>query len=356
MKIVIYGLTITSSWGNGHATTFRSLCKALHRRGHHIDFVEKNVEWYASNRDMPQPYFCDVRLYEDWDSEAATLLLLSHDADVVVIGSYFPDAIDLTRRLLDLSRQLIFFYDIDTPITMARLSEKGSAEYLLPAFIKEYAAYLSFTGGTLLQDLASEYEAKRPRAFYCSVDPDMYQPSESVSRFRADLSYLGTYAADRQKSLQELLVGTAQLRPETRFLVAGPQYPDTLSWPANVKRIVHIAPPQHPAFYSSARFTLNLTRSEMIAAGWSPSVRLFEASACGAAILSDYWDGLEEFLTPGEEVLLPSTALEAAEILSTMTDEERLLLGRRARSRVLDEHTSDHRARQFEDIVSECTI
>ena len=221
--------------------------------------------------------------------------------------------------------------------------------------IPEYAAYLSFTGGPMLRDIAERYGAVRALAFYCSVDPDMYQPTSAANRFRADLSYLGTYAADRQASLDELLGRTAHLKPEMKFLVAGPQYPEKLRWNQNVTRITHISPPQHPAFYSSARFTLNLTRSEMIQAGWSPSVRLFEASACGAAILSDYWTGLEEFFTPGEDILLPSGAEETADILQDLGEADRLLLGSRARTRVLDEHTSDHRAKQFEEIVSSCS-
>ena len=354
MKITIYGLTITSSWGNGHATTFRSLCKALHRRGHQIDFVEKDVEWYASNRDMPDPSFCTVHLYSDWLSEAPALLTISHDADVILIGSFFPDAINLTRRLLEHARQPLLFYDIDTPITVAGLRESGRTDYLEAGLIPEYSAYLSFTGGPLLRDLAERYKAVRASAFYCSVDPDMYRPTAAEARFRADLSYLGTYAADRQGSLDELLGGAARLNPEMRFLVAGPQYPQDLTWDSNVARITHISPPQHPAFYCSARFTLNLTRSEMIQAGWSPSVRLFEASACGAAILSDYWPGLEDFFAPGEEILLPSGAAETAEILQELSDAERSLLGARARTRVLDEHTSEHRAKQFEEIVSSC--
>ena len=355
MKITIYGLTITSSWGNGHATTFRSLCKALHRRGHQIEFVEKNVEWYASNRDLPRPDFCKVRLYEEWTVESSALLACSSDADVVVIGSYFPDAIALTLLLLERKHPLIFFYDIDTPITMAHLRDVGRTDYLVPHLISKYDAYLSFTGGPLLHDLETKFGAKRARAFYCSVDPDKYQPALLEPRFKADLSYLGTYAMDRQDSLRRLLDETASLEPEMRFLVAGPQYPESIAWSPNVCRIMHLAPPEHPAFYSSSRFTLNLTRAEMIAAGWSPSVRLFEASACGAAIISDYWIGLEDFLCPREEILLPANAAETARLLRDLTDTDRLKIGWRARSRVLDEHTSNHRARQFEEIVSECT-
>ena len=355
MKIAIYGLTITSSWGNGHATTFRSLCKALHRRGHHIDFIEKDVEWYRSNRDLPKPSFCTVHLYTDWASESAALLNLSADADVVVVGSYFPDAINLTERLVSRSRQLVFFYDIDTPITMAQLRANGSTEYLEASLIPHFAAYLSFTGGPTLHELESRFGARHAHAFYCSVDPDMYQPTQPRREFSADLSYLGTYAPDRQQTLLRFLNEPANLQPDMHFLVAGPQYPESTQWASNVRRIIHIAPPDHPAFYSSARFTLNLTRSDMIAAGWSPSVRLFEASACGAAILSDSWPGLEEFLSPNEQILLPASSTEVARLLRDLSDSDRAAIGARARERILDEHTSTHRAEQFESIVSAAT-
>lgn len=354
MKIVVYGLTITSSWGNGHATTYRSLLKALARRGHRIHFVEKDVEWYRSNRDLPCPGFCSVHLYEKWETSAAPLLALSKDADVVIVGSYFADAIAATRALLAEVHCPILFYDIDTPITLGRLREQGGTEYLDAALIPRYAAYLSFTGGPALRELEQRFGSPCAVAFFCSVDPDLYHPTPERAEFRCDLSYLGTYAADRQPKLMRLLDGAAALLPQRRFLVAGPQYPKETTWQPNVDRIIHISPPDHPAFYSSCRFTLNLTRDDMVAAGYSPSVRLFEASACGATILSDTWPGIEDFLTPGEEVLFPKDATEVASILQDMPDAERRKVGQRARERILSEHTAEHRAAQFEQIVSNC--
>lgn len=352
MRIVIYGLTITSSWGNGHGTTYRSLVKALAKRGHRIHFVERDVEWYRSNRDLPEPNFCSIQLYDDWGKSAKRLLEASADADVVMIGSYFPDAIALTRELLSIGRGPIVFYDIDTPVTMARLREFGKTEYLEAELIPYYSAYLSFTGGPALIELQQRFGSPWAVPFYCSVDPDLYRPAACREAFRCDLSYLGTYAADRQSKLMQLLGGTAALLPQRKFIVAGPQYPEDLVWPVNVGRMIHIAPAEHPSFYSSSRFTLNLTRGDMVAAGYSPSVRLFEASACGTVILSDCWAGLEEFLKPGEEILLPDNAQDMAEILTEMADEERVRMGRRARERILAEHTSQHRAEEFERVVA----
>lgn len=354
MKFVFFGLTITSSWGNGHGTTYRSLLKALAARGHRLQFVENDVEWYRSNRDMPEPEFCSVALYDDWAQDARRLKALARDADAIVIGSYFPDAVTATRELLEDGHETILFYDIDTPITIQRLRTDGRAEYLDPELIPHYAAYLSFTGGPILREIESRFGSPWAVPFYCSVDADAYKPRPVRKEFECALSYLGTYAKDRQPKLEILLNESARLTPEQRFIVAGPQYPSEITWPKNVERIIHLSPPEHPTFYSSSRFTLNLTRDDMVAAGYSPSVRLFEASACGAAILSDSWTGLDEFLTPGEEVLLPRDAQEVKAILEGMPEHDRLRMGQRARQRILDQHTSVHRAAQFEEVVERC--
>ena len=354
MKIVVYGLTITSSWGNGHATTYRSLLRALAQLGHTVDFVEKDVEWYRSNRDLPDPAYCTVHLYDDWWMEEKRLVARAADADVVVIGSYFPDAIAATQAILGAASRPVLFYDIDTPITLAALRADGRTEYLDASQIPQYAAYLSFSGGPALLELEERFGAKRAIAFFCSVDPDTYYPAAKRGDYRSDLSYLGTYAPDRQAKLTHLLDETAAMLPERRFIVAGSQYPPACVWQDNVIRLIHLPPAEHAAFYSSSCFTLNLTRSDMVAAGYSPSVRLFEASACRAAILSDRWPGLEDLLTPGEEVLIPANSAEVAQILIHLSEEERIRIGRRAQERVLSEHTAHHRALQFEEIVSSC--
>jgi spore maturation protein CgeB len=354
VRIVIFGLTITSSWGNGHGTTYRSLVKALAQLGHHIHFVEKDVEWYRSNRDMPQPPFCTVHLYENWKESRASLVELCRDADAVVIGSYFPDAIAAADTLLNAGFAPLLFYDIDTPITLAQLRAQGRTEYLEATAIPHYSAYLSFTGGPALRELEESFGSPCALPFYCSVDPDIYRPTPLNPDFACDLSYLGTYAADRQPKLMRFLDNTAALLPEMRFIVAGPQYPPEAKFRPNVERIIHLSPREHPSFYSSSRFALNLTRADMVAAGFSPSVRLFEASACGAALLSDSWKGLDEFLTPGEEILLPSDEYEVTDILRNFPDDSRRQLGLRARERILAEHSSEHRARQFEAVVAQC--
>ena len=350
MKIVIFGLSITSSWGNGHATTYRALARALRARGHELIFFERDLEWYASNRDMPEPPFCDVHIYEEWTRLVRRVRRELEDCDVALVGSYFPDGVAAIDEVLDSRAPVKIFYDIDTPITVAKLLS-GDAEYITHAQVKGFDLYFSFTGGPMLRQLESRFGARRAVPLYCSFDPEQYRHCP-VARFRCDMSYMGTYAPDRQQKIEEFLCRPARVLSRKRFIVAGPQYPVDLVWPVNVKHIIHLEPKFHASFYSSSRLTLNVTRREMIAAGYSPSVRLFEAAACGATIVSDRWEGLDTFLVPGQEILLPESSSDVVSYLSQMDEAEIERIGYNAQARVLAEHTAQRRALQFEDYVA----
>jgi spore maturation protein CgeB len=349
VKIVICGLSITSSWGNGHATTFRALTRALRARGHEIIFFEKDVEWYASNRDMPEPPFCRVHLYEHWQDVSNLLRRELAGADIAMVGSFCPDGIQAIDLMLESAAGVKAFYDIDTPITLSKLRQ-GDTDYLRRDQIPGFDVYFSFTGGSMLQELQSRFGARNAVPLYCSFDPDRYRWREPDPRYQCDLSYMGTYAPDRQKKLEELFCKPADAMPEKEFLLAGPQYPAQIVWPNNVRRIVHLEPEFHPYFYSSSLFTLNLTRDEMVRAGYSPSVRIFEAAGCGAAIISDAWPGIETFFNLGEEILLASSPPDVVSFLRMDRGEARKI-GRRAQERVLAEHSSARRAIEFEQIV-----
>jgi spore maturation protein CgeB len=353
MKLVVFGLSITSSWGNGHATTFRALCRALRARGHHIIFYEKNCEWYAHNRDLPNPDFCETRVFEDWDAARANFRRELRDADVALVGSYFPHGINAIQEVFESRAAVKAFYDIDTPITIAQLREHGFTSYLKAEQVAGFDVYFSFTGGPMLGELEQRFGARHAVPLYCSVDPEQYHPFPAQKRYACDLSYMGTYAPDRQPKLEELLCEPARRLPERAFVIAGPQYPKGIRWPGNVRRIMHLNPCWHARFYSSSRLTLNVTRRDMVMAGWSPSVRLFEAAACGAAVISDNWPGLDSFFRPGREILLPTCASDVVRYLVEIDDTELRMIGRQAQQRVLAEHTSAQRARQFEDAVEQ---
>jgi spore maturation protein CgeB len=350
VKIVICGLSITSSWGNGHATTYRALTRALRARGHDIVFFERDVEWYASNRDMPEPPFCRVHIYEQWQDIANLLRRELDEADVAMVGSFCPDGLRAIDAMLDSGSAVKAFYDIDTPITVSKL-RAGDAEYLRRDQIPGFNVYFSFTGGPMLGELRSRFCAKRTVPLYCSFDPDRYRWREPDLRYQCDLSYMGTYAADRQGKLDELFCKPARGLAEKEFLVAGPQYPAETAWPKNVRRIVHLQPEFHPYFYSSSLFTLNLTRDAMVEAGYSPSVRLFEAAGCGSAIISDEWLGLDTFFNPNEEILLARSCADVISYLKNVGENEARQIGLRAQERVLAEHSAQRRAIEFEEIV-----
>lgn len=350
LDIVILGLSITSSWGNGHATTFRGLVRELAARGNRVTFLERDVPWYASQRDLPNPPYCRTELYESLEDLRERFTETVRNADAVIVGSYVPEGVEVGEWVVETARGTTAFYDIDTPVTLAKLS-RGDYEYLAPGLIAKYDMYLSFTGGPTLEYIQREYGSPKALPLYCSFDPSLYYPESVAPQW--DLGYMGTYSDDRQPTLNELLVKPAREWPDGRFVIAGPQYPLSIEWPSNVKRIEHLPPARHRAFYNAQRFTLNVTRDDMIRAGYSPSVRLFEAAACGTPIISDYWEGLDSLFEIGREILVARSASESLRILQETPEEERIRIGERARARVLHEHTAAHRAAQLESYITQ---
>jgi spore maturation protein CgeB len=319
--IVILGLTITSSWGNGHATTYRGLVRELAARGHRVTFLEHDKPWYAGNRDLPEPPYCRTGLYRSVGELKERFADEVRDADLVIVGSYVPEGVAVGEWACATARGATAFYDIDTPVTLAKL-RRGEHEYLAPHLVPKYRLYLSFTGGPTLATLESVYGSPMARPLYCSADPSLYYPEASARR-----------------------------DPKSRFVVAGPQYPKELTWPSNVDRIEHLPPPEHRAFYNLQGFTVNVTRRDMVEAGYSPSVRLFEAAACGVPIVSDRWEGLDAYFRIGTEILVSGSPEETLAILRETPEDVRAEIGRRARERVLAEHTAAHRAAQLEDYL-----
>ena len=352
MRIAILGLSITSSWGNGHAVTYRALVRGLVERGHDVLFLERDMPWYAQNRDLSVPPFGKTVLYDSFAKLKDRYRADIRDSDIVIVGSYVPQGVAVGEWVTSTAQGVTAFYDIDTPVTLAKL-DRGDTEYLSRALVMQYDMYLSFTGGPTLDRLQKRYYAKAARALYCSVDPELYYPEEQDLRW--DMGYLGTYSDDRQPALERLMLQPAREWSEAQFCVAGSLYPADIVWPSNVTHIHHLPPREHRAFYNSQRFTLNVTRADMVRAGYSPSVRLFEAAACGTPIVSDPWDGLGEIFTIGSEIFVARSASEALEYLRELPEDERVAAGQRARARVLAGHTASRRAEQLEGYVSELT-
>ena len=354
MKLVIFGLTISSSWGNGHATVWRGLCRELARRRHQVVFFEKNVSYYAAHRDLYEIHGGKLILYDDWSDTLWQAREHLADADVAMVTSYCPDGISAAEAVLG-SRPLKVFYDLDTPVTLQQLDAGKSLPYIGAAGLRDFDVVLSFTGGQALMDLQRRLGAKRAVALYGSVDPEVHRPVPPLESYRADLSYMGTYAEDRQATLDALFLEPARRLPERRFLIAGAQYPPTFAWLANLFFVRHIAPPDHPALYSSSRLTLNVTRRAMAQVGYCPSGRIFEAAACGTPIVTDCWDGLESFFQPNEEILV---ARQTADVLAALelTDDELARIARQARERAIQEHSAARRARELEAILGSVVV
>jgi spore maturation protein CgeB len=350
LDIVVLGLSITSSWGNGHAATYRALLRAMAARGHHVLFLERDVPSYAQNRDLPEPSFCDTSLYTNLNDLQTRFGDRVRNADAVIVGSYVPEGVAVAGWVLEHARGLAAFYDIDTPITLAKLAARDY-EYLRPELIPRFHLYLSFAGGAVLRQLERQYGAPAARPLYCCVDPELYRPLPPSTSW--DLGYLGTYSKDRQPTLEQLLLKPARVWPAGRFVASGPQYPQSLRWPLNVNRIEHLPPAEHARFYSAQRFTLNITRADMIRAGYCPSVRLFEAAACATPILSDGWPGLDAFFVIGSEIIVVCSTGQVLRLLRELSDTDRLALGQRARQRVLRAHTAAHRAAELETHLCE---
>ncbi|WP_375427826.1 glycosyltransferase [uncultured Sphingomonas sp.] len=349
MKIVVWGLTVSSSWGNGHATLWRGLIRALGEQGHDVVFVERDQPWYADHRDLHDLPGGRLLLYRDWSDVLARGRDLL-DADALVVTSYCPDAKAAEALVHDRGRGRTIFYDLDTPVTLGRLAAGEAVDYLPDHGLERFDLVLSYTGGPALDALRRRLGARRCAPLYGHVDPAAHRPVPPLEVYRSDLSYLGTYAADRQPTVHRLFVEPAARSPAHRFVLGGSSYPADFPWRSNIWFMNHVAPPDHPAFFCSSRLTVNVTRADMAAMGWCPSGRLFEAAACGVPIVSDDWDGLDRFFTPGEEILLAGGAEDTLGALA-LSDAELARIAGAARARVLAEHSSDHRAREFVGLI-----
>ncbi|HEY4051333.1 MAG TPA: glycosyltransferase [Acidobacteriaceae bacterium] len=353
MKVVIFGLTVSSSWGNGHATLWRGLCSALSRRRHEVVFYEKDVPYYAANRDLSTlPNGGSLVLYSTFADVLDRVRRDLAEADLALTTSYCPDAVEAGALILESRAAVRAFYDLDTPVTLDRIGREIPVDYIPASGLRDFDLVLSFTGGRALAELERLLGAQRVAPLYGSVDPGTHFPVPPVDEYRADLSYLGTYAADRQPFLEELFIQPSREQVWRKFVIGGALYPQSFPWTPNIFFVRHMPPPLHPGFFCSSRATLNITRQAMAAHGFCPSGRLFEAAACGVPILSDVWDGLDTFFAPGEE-LLPVRC--SADVIAALdrSDEELARIARNARERTLCEHTADERVKQLETICAD---
>jgi spore maturation protein CgeB len=350
MRIVVFGLTVSSTWGNGHATLWRGLAAALGRAGHRLEFFEKDQPWYAAHRDLDVLPGGRLHLYSKLSDERSRVETALSGADVAMVTSYCPDAVLAAEIVLDSPAWVKAFYDLDTGVTLARLAAGERVEWVGPRGLVDYDLVLSFAGGRALRLLHERLGARHTAPLYASIDPAVHAPAPAVAAFRGDVSYLGAFAPSRQRALEALFLAPARRMPDRTFVLGGSMYDAAFPWAENIRHVRHLEPALHPAFFCSSPLTVNVTRAEMAAMGHCPSPRLFEAAACGVPVLSDWFDGLDAFFTPGEEILVARNEDEATHAISLprMAHER---MGRRARERALAEHTADARA---EELVGLC--
>jgi spore maturation protein CgeB len=347
MRLVVFGLTVTSSWGNGHATLWRGLIRALAERGHRVTFFERDAPYYAAHRDLARLPWGTLELYDRWDPAAARRALAS--ADAAIVTSYCPDAREATAAV-DASGALRVFYDLDTPVTLARLDANQEVEYVPPGGLGGYDLVLSYAGGPAPAALRRRLGARATAPLYGFVDDAAYRPGRPRAEYACDLSHIGTYSADRRERLEELFLLPIRRRGALRLLLAGALYPPEITDHPHVRALPHLAPADHPDFYASSAWTLSVTRGPMAAMGYCPSGRLFEAAACGAAIITDVWAGLERFFAPGVEIVTAGTCDDVLAALAT-PESKRRAIGEAARTRVLAAHTARHRAAELERLL-----
>ena len=351
MRIVVFGLTVSSSWGNGHATLWRALLGALGTRGHHVTFFERDMPYYAAHRDLTTLHVHTLRLYQTWGDVRGAAQSCVDSADAAIVTSYCPDAGPAAEVICRSTVPAKVFYDLDTPITLAALRQGARVAYLPDNGLGDFNLVLSFGGGPALADLQERLGATRVAPLFGSVDPSTYSRTANNAGYSADAAYLGTFARDRQAMLDTLFLEPARRRPELRFLLGGSLYPRDFPWTPNLYYIPHVPPVEHAKFYSSCRVTINVTRGPMAEMGYCPSGRLFEAAACGTPIVSDPWPGLDTFFEPGREILVARTAEDAVEALD-LPPGELAAIGQRARARALECHTADHRAHELEHLLT----
>lgn len=343
---------MSSSWGNGHATLWRGLCRALAARSHHVVFFEHDVDYYRSTRDLFALPGGELVFYENWDDVSARAARELADADAAIVTSFCPDGERAAALVLERTRGVRVFYDLDTPVTLTSLEQGTRPPYLPAGGLSGFDLVLSFTGGRALDELRVRLGARRVAPLYGHVDPEVHRPAAPDAQFLADLSYIGTYAGDREAAVDELFFAPARALPRGRFFLAGSMYPNVARWPENVAHRQHLAPSAHPALFCSSRITLNVTRGAMARFGHCPSGRLFEATACGAALASDWFEGLDSFFAPEREIHVVRKRDDVIALLE-MSDRELARSAEAARQRTLTCHSAAVRAESLERLLWE---
>lgn len=350
LRFAFFGSSLVSSYWNGACTYYRGIIRSLHERGHSSCFYEPRAYERQEHRDIPDPDWAGVVVYEPEEAEA--MVRRAADVDVIVKTSGVGVNDDvLERAVADLEGpQLKIFWDVDAPATLASVEEQPDDPFR--ELVSRYDLVLTYGGG---EPVVSRYEALGARAcipVYNALDPTTHHPVAADPRLRADLSFLGNRLPDREARVDEFFLRAAAQATNRTFLLGGSGWEGKPMTP-NVRWIGHVGTEQHNALNCSALAVLNVTRDSMVANGWSPPTRVFEAAGAGACLITDAWQGIEEFLEPETEVLVARDGAEVAMHVESLDEERARAIGAAARQRVCAEHTYAQRAEQVEQILDE---
>lgn len=355
MRIAWFGSSLVSAYWNGACTYYRGNVRALAAAGHEVTFYEPDALERQAHRDIDDPEWARVVVYpvpdaaavRDTVAGAAGADILVKCSGVGVFDGVLEEAVLSARR----PGSLAIFWDVDAPATLASVEDDRDDPFR--ALIPEYDLVLTYGGGAPVIERYAALGARRCVPIYNALDPETHFPVAPQARYAADLSLLANRLPDREARVEEFFLGPAAALPERRFLLAGAGWADRVGGLANVGYLGHLAPGAHNAFNCSALAVLNVTRDSMVTNGFSPPTRVFEAAGAGACLITDDWEGLSDFLAPGEEVIACASGAEVARALSSLDVDRARAIGAAARERVLADHTYAQRAEQLEQVIAE---
>ncbi len=351
MKIAFFGSSLVSAYWNGAATYYRGIIKALHQRGHSITFYEPDAYERQQHRDIPDPDWARVVVYPATEPGLESALNDAHGADLTIKASgvgVFDSELEAAVLERRTPGSRVIFWDVDAPATLERVQNAPSDPFL--PLIPQYDLILTYGGGQPVIDAYEALGAARCVPIYNGFDPETHYPVPPNPAFSADLAFLGNRLPDREARVEEFFLAPAAALPDQRFLLGGSGWDDK-SLPANVRYLGHVYTADHNAFNGTPKAVLNVSRSSMARCGFSPATRVFEAAAAGACLITDYWEGIEQFFEPEREILVAHSGAEVAALVRDLTPMRALKIRAAARRRALAQHTYALRVQQLETLL-----
>lgn len=354
LNIAFFGSSIVSAYWNGAATYYRGIIKALSQKGYKITFYEPNIYNRQKHRDIDPPDYCEVIIYEDDKINLQTLLRKAQEeADIIIKASgvgAFDEFLEEEIPKLKTAENVILFWDVDAPATLNRM--KNDLQDSFRNQVRKYDCILTYGGGDPVIDVYLKLGAKRCVPIYNALDVETHFPVESENKFESFLSFLGNRLPDREQRVLEFFIKPAGDFSDKKFLLGGSGWED-LEKPENVEYINHVFTKDHNAFNSSALAVLNISRESMAEYGFSPATRVFEAAGSAACMITDYWEGIEMFFEPNQEILIAKDGEEVIKILENLTVEKAKKIGEAAHKKVLEKHTYKNRVKLFDNAIKE---